>query len=370
MIPLWKIRRELDTLLQQIQAIPELLIGVVRQRWLDRRRPEDFCVMNGGMPLLNKVAIFLIFQPLGMSQSIISTCRHLTAKGYSTLLICNSLLSEDERAQLEPYVWRFLTRRNFGYDFGGYRDGINYLRVAEVVPDFLIILNDSIWFPLSPSETMLQCMEHSQADFVGAIRHVDHPGIDGQFSGFFLSYFFLIKRPVLLSNIFVDFWAKYICTSNKFLTVRRGERGFSRKMFLAGLLNEGIYSRDRFLAIIAVQSCASLYLVLQYAAYTDAIFEQQRDQLLAQTKMDECWKFRVVEHIRVVCAKRNFHSSFCYGSIALLGIPFLKKNRGELQIRMREQYVRAVKAGHLPYPDAKIFEEIECSTGSVPSRLR
>jgi len=51
-----------------------------------------------------------------------------------------------------------------------------------------------------------------------------------------------------------------------------------------------------------------------------------------------------------VASKRNFHSSFCYGTIKILGIPFLKKNKGELQVRTREQYLLAVKAGDLPSP--------------------
>jgi hypothetical protein len=39
----------------------------------------------------------------------------------------------------------------------------------------------------------------------------------------------------------------------------------------------------------------------------------------------------------------------------------LKKNRGELQIRMRRQYVRAVEAGDLPRPDEATFAEIVAS---------
>ena len=365
MIPVWKVRRELDTLRQQLQAVPELLIGPLRQRWLDRRFPAGFTWVEGAAPLTNKVAIFLVFQPRGVPASVLATCRHLASKGYAILMVCNSPVTKPDRESLGSCVWRFVERKNFGYDFGGYRDGIRLLWSWSVSPDSLIILNDSVWFPLASNESMLDAMEHSPAGFIGALRHVDDPGIDSEHAGIFLSYFFLIKRSVLSSQVFINYWDTYISTSNKYLTVRRGERGFSRALFAAGVPSEGVYSRDRFLRVMASQPAAVLALTLRYGAYTDGSFEQLRDQLLAQSVQDENWRLQVLDHIRAVVAKRNFHSSFCYASIGLLGIPLLKKNRGELQIRMRKQYVRAVESGDLPSPDAATFEEILRSTGAA-----
>jgi len=362
MIPAWKVRRELETLRQQLQAAPELLIGPLRQRWLDRRFPSGFRVVDGAGPLTNKVAVFLVFQPHGIPYSVLDTCRHLAGKGYAVLMVCNSPVTELDRETLSSCVWRFVERKNFGYDFGGYRDGIRLLWSWGVSPDSLIILNDSVWFPLRSSESMVDAMEQSPAGFLGALRHVDDPDTDSEHAGIFLSYFFLIKRSVLSSQAFIDYWKKYVCTSNKYLTVRRGERGFSRTLFDAGLPSEGLYSRDRFLRVMALQPSAALALTLRYGAYTDWALEQQRDQLLAECVQDEHWRLRALDHIRTVVVKRNFHSSFCYASIGLLGVPFLKKNRGELQIRMRSQYIRAVKAGDLPSPDFAVFEEIERST--------
>lgn len=363
MIPGWKIKRELETLRQQIQAIPERLIGRARQRRLDSKFPDVFRVLNGIAPLGNKVAIFLVYQPRGMSASVIATCRHLTQRGYAVLLVANSPVSSKDQDALDSWVWRFVERPNFGYDFGGYRDGLHLLWHWSVSPDCLIILNDSVWFPLSSGETMLQSMEDSDAKFVGALRHVEHPGIDAAHAGIFLSYFFLIKRPVLTSTVFVDYWNHYVSTSNKYLTVRRGERGFSRTLFATGIPSEGIYSRDRFVRAVEQQSSVFLRQTLVYGAYTDGDLERQRDELLGQHATSDAWREQALEHIRAVVAKRNFHSSFCYASIRLLGIPLLKKNKGELQVRMRKQYVRAVQAGDLPRPDGAIFDEIETSVG-------
>ena len=173
MVPRWKIERELETLRQQIQSLPERLIGAARQRRLDARFPSDYRVLNGAAPLTAKVAIFLVYQPKGMAASVLATCRHLTKRGYAVLLVANSPVSPEDQRAMGACVWRFVERPNFGYDFGGYRDGIRFLWHWSVSPEHLIILNDSVWFPLSENETMLTAMERSPAGFVGALRHVD-----------------------------------------------------------------------------------------------------------------------------------------------------------------------------------------------------
>ena len=362
MIPAWKIRRELETARQQLQAIPERLIGPSRQRRLDSQFPKGFRVVNGAAELGSKVAIFLVYQPRGMSASAVATCRHLSERGYSVVLVANSPVSLADEQALGRWVWRFVERPNFGYDFGGYRDGIRLLWHWAVSPDSLIILNDSVWFPLDRNETMLASMEASSAGFLGALRHVDLPETDTEHAGIFLSYFFLIKRAVLTSDVFVNYWNSYVSTSNKYLTVRRGERGFSRTLFAAGVPSEGLYSRDRFMAKVAQQSAAFLRQTLVYGAYTDPGLEQARDALLQTFTTSESWRLQAIDHIRTVVNKRNFHSSFCFASIRLLGIPLLKKNKGELQVRMRRQYLRAVSAGDLPAPEPAVLAEIEAST--------
>jgi hypothetical protein len=362
MIPAWKIRRELETARQQLQAIPERLIGPARQRRLDSQFPNGFRLMNGAASLGPKVAIFLVYQPRGMSASAVATCRHLSERGYSVVLVANSPVSAADEQVLGPWVWRFVERPNFGYDFGGYRDGIRLLWHWSVSPESLIILNDSVWFPLDQNETMLASMEASNAGFLGALRHVDLPEADSEHAGIFLSYFFLIKRAVLTSEVFVNYWNDYVSTSNKYLTVRRGERGFSRTLFAAGVPSEGLYSRDRFMAAVEQQSAAFLRQTLVYGAYTDPGLERARDALLQADATSEAWRTQAICHIRAVVNKRNFHSSFCFASIRLLGIPLLKKNKGELQVRMRRQYLRAVMAGDLPAPEQAVLAEIEAST--------
>ena len=104
MIPAWKIQRELETLSQQLQSLPERLIGPARQRRLDREFPASVRVDEGGAPLTDKVAIFLVYQPHGMAASVLATCQHLARQGYAVLLVANTPVSAEDRQALRDTI--------------------------------------------------------------------------------------------------------------------------------------------------------------------------------------------------------------------------------------------------------------------------
>ncbi|MBT9465981.1 rhamnan synthesis F family protein [Hydrogenophaga sp.] len=365
MIPLWKIQREWQSLQMQLDAVVDRIVGPARQRRRDAAFPSALRAFDGSDALHEKVAIFLVYQPHGVAATVRQTCEHLSYRGYSVLLVSNTPLGNSDRDDLSHAVWRFVERDNFGYDFGGYRDGIQLLQHWGIAPEQTLVLNDSIWFPVRPDETLTQQFEASPAGFIGAFRFVDPPAHDTEHAGIFLSYMLCFKKSVWLSDAFRDYWRNYICTSNKMLTVKRGERGLSRALFAAGLPSEGVYSRDRLLAAIARQSNAFLRLALNYAAYTDASLQDERNALLLDFADQESWRLRALIHIEAVAVRRNPLSVFCYASMHLLGVPFLKKNRGELQVRMRQQYVRAVTNGDLPHPGEAAWAEIQAGNKSA-----
>lgn len=362
MIPLWKLRREWASLKQQWQAVPERLIGPARQRRLDARFPTDCHVQDGDRPMAGKVAIFLVFQPGGLTESCRQTCQHLTDSGYAVLLVANHVLRDADVLRLRPAVWRFVQRSNFGYDFGGYRDGIRLLQHWGTDPEQVVMLNDSIWYPVVPHDTLMPAMEASPASFTGAFRFVDVPGADAEHAGIFLSYFFHFKRSLWQAEAFRRYWDDYICSSNKVLTVKRGERGFSRTLMGAGMPSEGIHSRDRLMACLRELPDAELRKVLDYAAYTDEPLQRAGLVLLAESPDAPAWRERTLAHLQAAVERRNPLSTLVYAGIRWLGVPYLKKNAGELQIRMRRQYLRAVAAGDLPDPGEAVLAEVRART--------
>jgi hypothetical protein len=110
-------------------------------------------------------------------------------------------------------------------------------------------------------------------------------------------------------------------------------------------------------------STHQLELTLKYAAFTDPIFQSECNKLLETVADSFIWRESCLDFIERVSKKRNFLNSFCYASAGILRVPFIKKNKLQLQILMRKQYLRAVYAGDLPPPNAAILDEIKKSIG-------
>lgn len=367
-IPKWKIARELDRAGQQVRALFGHLWEPFVQRAHDRRRAEILDVETGKVPLTAKVAIYLLYQPKGLLLSTLVTCAHLREKGYAPLVVSNTPLSREDRDRLNDTAWKTVIRPNYGYDFGGYRDGVLSLADWSVSPDRLIILNDSVWYPISPDETLIDRMEALEADVCGAVIHLAtrRRRTSTKKRPFIESYFYLLNRSALAHPAFGRFWKKFRVSSNKFNAVYRGERGFSHSMQAAGLRVAGVLDSSKLLAALEGADDQVLRKSLDYAAYTDPDFIIENESLIAAFGTDG-WRERALDHVRRVVVRRSFHASFPYASITLLGTPYIKKGTGTFLKRtygtlhsfMRRKYLEAVHVGDLPTPFPEVLAEIE-----------
>lgn len=368
MIPWWKIARELDRTAQQLKAIGGLFWEPFVQRSHDRNRATRLKITPGLRPLQDRVAIYLLYQPGRVLDSTIETCKLLEDQGYSALIVSNAPLTPDSLSRLAEVSWQVMERPNYGYDFGGYRDGILHLTELGIRPNWLLVMNDSVWYPLGETDTLIQRLEGSGLDVSGTIVHRSFRKtlLRRRATRVIESYLFLFNRKALESRAFRDFWVKYRLSSNKYNAVHRGERRVAEHMIAAGLAADGLFGREEFLNQIAEQPDDFLRKTIQYAAYTDEDLQAEGEALLGLPTTVPDWRQQALDHIARVTLKRNFHGAFVFGSARLLDIPllkkgtgtFLKKTYGTLYTRMRSKYVGAVHAGDLPTPRASVLQEI------------
>ena len=104
---------------------------------------------SGEIPLRNNIVIFLIFPEKGLKPSHLSTLNYFVNKKYSPLVISNCVLSAEDKIKIKRNSWFLIERKNYGYDFGGYRDGVLFLKDKLFKINNMILLNDSAWFPIS-----------------------------------------------------------------------------------------------------------------------------------------------------------------------------------------------------------------------------
>lgn len=351
MAPLWKVRRELTRLGQQLRAWIEPLYEPARQRRHDRAFEAGFPQFEGAREVGSRVAIVLIYQPKAIPASLLVMLDHLVSQGYAPLVISNSPLTEPARASLAPRVWRMVERPNVGYDFGGYRDGIRLLWRWSVVPDNLLILNDSIWFPMIRDADLIQRLEASSADLSGTILR------DGGKGAFLESYCYHIPASTFRHPAFRAYWQGLKLTANKYKVIRRGERAHSVALTDAGLTVAPIYSNDAFRQALEGQGDDFLRTMLRHAAFTEADMGADCDAVLRAPGGPD-WRALALAHVDRTLARSNFYRHYPVGAVRLLSYPILKKSRDEVARHWRSAYLGAVEVGALPAPPGPILSEL------------
>lgn len=290
MIEGWKVRRELVRLRDRSASwIGNLYEPVLRRRH-DRWRKAQPVPPDLGVAFSGKVAIFLIYQPKGVPPSILSTLRWLSANGYAPLIVANSPISEVDRLALSALSWRIFERPNFGYDFGGYRDGILLLNSWGAEIDRLLILNDSVWMPTRGDSTLLERLEAAGADLVGGTMHASVIQRMGRRPRHLESYLYLLRQNVVQSPSFLRFWQQFSSSSHKDNALRRGERRFTEYVEGMGFSVAGLFSIRKFLDGMARCDDDTLRLSLIYGGYIDASHRAESEALVAEFRPDEEWR--------------------------------------------------------------------------------
>ena len=372
MIPLWKVRRESLRIRQIILAWVGNFYEPRLKRQHDLWREKQPEPRNLSVTLAGKVAIFLIYQPKGIVPSIFTTLKWLVANGYAPFVIANAPVSNIDRDKISALAWRLFERPNFGYDFGGYRDGVLLLKTWGIEPERLLIINDSVWMPTRAGSTLLTRLEAVEADVVGGITHSDTRQRNGKVRrGHLESYLYLLNLRAFKSLAFLGFWINYPASNNRLNAVYLGERRFPDVMKNGGLLVEGLFSKDRFLEKLSEQENYILRLTLKYASYIEPELAAEGRKLLKDYSTSDNWHNLALAHIRRTVDRRRFNAVFAYPSDAVFGMDFIKKSAGStgdggasLHSRMRKKLLSAVIADELP----PLLPEVQAEIASLEAK--
>lgn len=255
----WKITRELRRAYLQAKSLAEPILGPILRRRHDQRKAQLIKFHPGTAPMQENVAVFLLYQPKGVLPSTLDTCRHLARHGFAVLLVSNAPVSEADRARLMPLCNLLMERPNFGYDFGGYRDGVLHVLDSGWSPENLLVLNDSIWFPVRADCDFLAEAKRQTADIYGPVLSHDH----------LQSYMYNFKRRVVTSLFFRNYWLNLPISNNKIAVVQRCEKLLSVDMAKAGFKMGWLRSSADSLAAIRRLSTEDLARVIRYDQQND-----------------------------------------------------------------------------------------------------
>lgn len=330
MIQLWKLKRELQRVRQQlsgwVSSIYEPILRYNHQRWFEAQAS----MRPGGQKPAQRLAIYLLYQPSGVSQSTVEACQHLATAGFGVLIVSNCVVSSSDAQRLYPWVVGVLERPNFGYDFGGYRDGILWASKQGWPTENLLLVNDSIWFPATATNgtEWLDALVDAPADFCGAVElsgRRSEAQLANAKAPFFGSFFLLFKSRALLHPSFMQFWMQYKMTSNKYATIRRGERRISALMRSAGMQTHAAFHRGMFDCWVEQSNAAQLKAILADLLTMDRVLANRKLQLLYRYTDSSSWTHEAQLLIFDITDIQNLLVTAPIACLTEFGIPIIKK---------------------------------------------
>jgi hypothetical protein len=354
MIPRWKIKRELERIGAQIRNLPTAIVDLYELTQEPKLRRahyaklhERIAVTDGHAQETDRIAVLLIYQPAGLAESTFVLCQDLINNGFSPFVVTNSPLSDTDSTKLNACCWKLMTRPNFGYDFGGYQDALLALRQIKTDLEYLIVMNDSVWLEFTPD--IWARLSEIDADVVGLIqedkifstqtseKHVEYRNIQ--------SYFYVFMRGAWTSHWFWKFWTNYKMTSNKKRTIKRGEIGFSKFLFLYDVKLKALISRNNFIEKIQNCDVDTIHNMLTFSAYGGKCLEQEKFELLSSADGSETWRLKALRHIESSLMREPLNATYWVSVCKVFDINLIKKNKQHLYCRMRRAYDDAHKAG-------------------------
>jgi hypothetical protein len=234
----------------------------------------------------------------------------------------------------------------------------------------LVVMNDSVWWPLCANDTALERAEQLDTDVVGMIlRPYGRPRRGSRIRTPHLqSYFFWFGPKALASEGFKRFWKDYRVSSFKYNAIRYGELRLTHELVTAGLSVGSLFKFEDLMEQLKSQTPEYLCRVLRQGTLRKGTFRHievaKRAQALETAEIkDEAWREAVFDLFKDVDRRSEFHLALRFPSVDLLGLNFLKRSSAEPSGSMyhvgRSDYLEAVEKGELPAPMPEVLAEIQ-----------
>ena len=178
--------------------------------------------------------LFVYYEPDGaLSGSVSRIFKGLKARGVHTVLLCNHVLSDLQKAFFAETCHAVVRRGNQGFDFGAYKDGVRFLRKNGYQPSRLLILNDSVFYREEGLDAFIAGL-CGEEDAVAAFENWGE--------GYHLQSFALgISGEVFDSPSFKAFWEDYVPVNNRIHAILGGEKKLSDAVLAAARSTRVLY---------------------------------------------------------------------------------------------------------------------------------
>ena len=200
---------------------------------------------EGEVSLGPKIALFMHFDGRGVVRAqLLDYMRELRDAGRTVVFVSNAarLLPASLEAVREICAVVIL-RRNIGYDFGAWRDAVDYLGLPRADTEEVILANDSVFGPLVPLGDVLRRLNYAKADIWGLTESWQ--------VRYHLQSFFLAFGPAALrAPAWGKFWRSVRPVPMKFYIVNAYEVGVTQAMVKGGLRCAALWPYETLIKLV------------------------------------------------------------------------------------------------------------------------
>lgn len=148
-----------------------------------------------------KIAIFAFFnKSLIINNSTVFFLSELKKVVDKIIFVSDCYLPIVEINKIADIIDVCISKKHNAYDFGSYKIGFNYYKnyLSNENIDEIIFCNDSCYGPFYSLDSFFKYMEDKKCDFYGMTHDISY-------AYYIQSYFFVLKKKVFNSKIFIDF---------------------------------------------------------------------------------------------------------------------------------------------------------------------
>ncbi len=339
MIPTWKIKRELGRVKQQFINLPgKTATYFFGARYYDLVLAKKRRLVDGQIERSAKRAVYLIYPANGLLKSHLRTLKFLADNSISTTVVSNLPLSAEDEAEVLKHCHVYIERANFGYDFGGYRDGVLSMKDELAQTKQLILMNDSVWFPLYPDTDWLEQIDALGVDYASSVSSENKSNIpkldNSKFNQgyrphdklFHYGSFSLAIGPKILAHPgFLQFWKSFPLSNKKKATILRGEIGLTTWVRENGFTHDETFGVKQFDEILDDLSNEKLVEIASHMIID--IPGEWRDLIgTIDQDMTQVSKSDLLRYIRTIVDRKGAGYSLAYYLVLERKHPFLKKS--------------------------------------------
>ena len=168
-----------------------------------------------------QLAIFSHFdQECILGEYVIYALKELYKLNFDIVFVTTSeKIHSSQLAKIEKYLFMHVVKKNCGYDFMSWKTGLNLVENYKEY-ETILLLNDSIFFPLIDPREMFEIMQEKKLDFWGIY--------DANVPKYYIqSFFWVFNKEIIKSKMFSDFWNNCEILNDKSEIIRKYEFGFT-----------------------------------------------------------------------------------------------------------------------------------------------